>query len=374
MTMLKELTEDQIIKLSNIQLYNLTFAPLTQDIRKIEQFNSKEMDNSAICVYGATIVPIKRRIEKLSKVVNKQSPRLIIFSGGFGWDGNNIKGVSSKDLEQTWKTDQYSTRVNKRISDVMRHYPVVEEAIMEKMKEMWEEERNHPSDIDFDEYINQFVDDIIEEYMQKMMDDKQVEDYFMKMYKDKVKDGQQINFKDWLKQYIKDIIIRQFILNRCTESDFMQIIWDKVYNKDGKNKSKTIREGKSFVTCENAENCIQILQEYPDINNLIVINEWPYLLRAVLTTKKVADRLGSNISIMGIPADKSDEIGFEFKDMNDYRNVLITQIKKMVEYQDVGDMDITQYLNMTDICEDGPSIKIGDKFYESRKSKDVDRE
>ena len=374
MTMLKELTEDQIIKLSNIQLYNLTFAPLTKDIRKIEQFNSKEMDNSAICVYGATIVPIKRRIEKLSKVVNKQSPRLIIFSGGFGWDGNNIKGVSSKDLEQTWKTDQYSTRVNKRISDVMRHYPVVEEAIMEKMKEMWEEERNHPSDIDFDEYINQFVDDIIEEYMQKMMDDKQVEDYFMKMYKDKVKDGQQINFKDWLKQYIKDIFIRQFILNRCTESDFMQIIWDKVYNKDGKNKSKTIREGKSFVTCENAENCIQILQEYPDINNLIVINEWPYLLRAVLTTKKVADRLGSNISIMGIPADKSDEIGFEFKDMNDYRNVLITQINKMVEYQDVGDMDITQYLNMTDICEDGPSIKIGDKFYESRKSKDVDRE
>ena len=115
MTMLKELKEDQIVKLSNIQLYNLTFAPLTQDIRKIEQFNSKEMDNSAICVYGATIVPIKRRIEKLSKIVNKQSPRLIIFSGGFGWDGNNIKGVSSKDLEETWKTDQYSARVNKRI-------------------------------------------------------------------------------------------------------------------------------------------------------------------------------------------------------------------------------------------------------------------
>lgn len=374
MTMLKELKEDQIVKLSNIQLYNLTFAPLTQDIRKIEQFNSKEMDNSAICVYGATIVPIKRRIEKLSKIVNKQSPRLIIFSGGFGWDGNNIKGVSSKDLEETWKTDQYSARVNKRISDVMRYYPVVEEAIMEKMKEMWEEERNHPSDIDFDEYINKYIDDIMEEYMQKMMEDNQVEEYFMKMYKDQVKDVNEIDFKNWLKQYIKDIFIRQFILNRCTESDFMQIIWDKVYNKDGKNKSKTIREGKSFVTCENAENCIQILQEYPDINNLIVINEWPYLLRAVLTTKKVADRLGSNISIMGIPADKSDEIGFEFKDMNDYRNVLIAQIKKMVEYQDVGDMDITQYLNMTDICEDGPSIKIGDKFYESRKSKDVDRE
>ena len=374
MTMLKELKEDQIVKLSNIQLYNLTFAPLTQDIRKIEQFNSKEMDNSAICVYGATIVPIKRRIEKLSKIVNKQSPRLIIFSGGFGWDGNNIKGVSSKDLEETWKTDQYSARVNKRISDIMRYYPVVEEAIMEKMKEMWDKDKNHPSDIDFDEYINQFVDDIIEEYMQKMMDDKQVEDYFMKMYKDQVKDGQQVNFKDWLKQYIKDIFIRQFILNRCTESDFMQIIWDKVYNKNGAIKSKTIQEGKSFVTCENAENCLQIIQQYPDIRNLIVINEWPYLLRAILTTKKVADRLGSNIRIMGLPANKSADIGFEFSDLSDYRNVLITQIRKMVTYQDVGDMDITQYLNMTDICEDGPSIKIGDKFYESRKSKDVDRE
>lgn len=374
MTMLKELTEDKIANLSNIQLYNLTFAPLIQDVREIEQFSPEEMSHTAICVYGATILPIKRRIEKLSREVEKHSPKLIIFSGGFGWDGNNIKGVSSKDLEETWKTNQYSTRVNKRISDIMRFYPVVEEAVMEKMKDMWNKDNNHSEDIDFDEYINKFIEDMMEEYIRKMMEDQHLEEYFMKMYKEQVKDANQIDFKTWFKQYIKNIFVRQFILNRCTESDFMQIIWDKVYNKDGKIKSKTIREGKSFVTCENAENCLQILQKYPDISNLIVINEWPYLLRAILTTKKVADRLGSIVRIMGLPADRSEDIGFEFKDMDDYRNLLITQIIKMATYQDVGDMDITSYLNMSNRCEDGPSIKIGDRLYEPIKSKVKDRE
>lgn len=374
MTMLKELTEDKIRNLSNIQLYNLTFAPLTKDIKDIEQFTPGEMANSAICVYGATIVPIKRRIEKLSEVVKMHSPKLIIFSGGFGWDGNNIKGVSSKDLEETWKTSQYSTRVNKRISDVIRFYPEIEEAVMEKMKNMWNEDEHYSSRMDFDEYLNEVINDMLEEYMQKMIGDKQLEEHFTKMYKEQVKNVNEIDFRNWLKQYIKDIFIRQFILNRCTESDFMQIIWDKVYNKNGAIKSKTIQEGKSFVTCENAENCLQIIQQYPDIRNLIVINEWPYLLRAILTTKKVADRLGSNIRIMGLPANKSADIGFEFSDLSDYRNVLITQIRKMVTYQDVGDMDITQYLNMPNVCEDGPSIKIGDRFFDAIKGKAEERE
>ena len=64
----------------------------------------------------------------------------------------------------------------------------------------------------------------------------------------------------------------------------MQIIWDKVYNKDGNIKSKAIREEK--VTCENAENCLQILQNYPDIKNLIVINEWPYVKERFLQLKR----------------------------------------------------------------------------------------
>ena len=361
MIMLKDLTEDKIEKLSDTQLYNLTFAPLIQDVREIDSFTQKQMDESAICVYGATIKPIKRRMEKLAKEVKRHNPKLIIFSGGFGWDGNNFKGVTSKELEKTWTTKTYQSRVNKRISDVIHCYPEIAQAVMEKMKEMWNEDKETSSD--FDTFLNSYIEEIMEEYVQKMMHDKQFEEHLMGMYQKQIKETDKANFETWLKTYIKENFIRQFILNRCTEADFMQIIWDKVYNKDGNIKSKAIREEKSFVTCENAENCLQILQNYPDIKNLIVINEWPYVLRAVLTTKKVADRLGSNIHIMGLPADKSQDLGFEFKDMDDYRNLLITQIRKMVTYPDVGDMDITEYLNMKSFCEDGPSIKIGNRLY-----------
>ena len=59
MIMLKDLTEEKIEKLSDTQLYNLTFAPLIQDVREIDSFTQKQMDESAICVYGATIKPIK---------------------------------------------------------------------------------------------------------------------------------------------------------------------------------------------------------------------------------------------------------------------------------------------------------------------------
>ena len=363
MTMLKDLTEDKIENLSNMQLYNLTFAPLIQDIREIDAFTQKQMDESAICVYGATIKPIKRRMEKLATEVKRHNPKLIIFSGGFGWDGNNFKGATLEELEKTWKTEKYQTRVNKRISDVIQSYPEIAQEVMEKIKEMWN--RDKKSSSDFDTFLNSYIEEIMEEYVQKMMKDKQFEEHLMKMYQKQTKETDKASFETWLKTYIKENFIRQFILNRCTEADFMQIIWDKVYNKDGNIKSKAIREEKSFVTCENAENCLQILQNYSDIKNLIVINEWPYVLRAVLTTKKVADRLGSNIHIMGLPADKSQDLGFEFKDMNDYRNLLITQIRKMVTYPDVGDMEIGKYLNMENFCEDGPSIKIGNRLYSS---------
>ncbi len=372
MTMLKELTEDKILKLSNTQLYNLTFAPLIPNVKEIDSFTQKQMDESAICVYGATIKPIRRRMERLAKEVKKHNPKLIIFSGGFGWDGNNFKGASSKELEKTWKTKTYQSRVNKRISDVIHTYPEVAQAIIEKMKEMWNKDNKDSSEQDFNTYLNVFIEEVMEDYVQKMMNDKQFEEHLMELYQKT--DTDKVDFVTWLKAYIKESFIRQFVLNRCTEADFMQIIWNKVYNKDGNIKSNTVREGKSFVTCENAENCLQILQDYPDIKNLIVINEWPYLLRAVLTTQKVADRLGSNIHIMGLPADRSENLGFEFRDIEDYRNLLITQIRKMVTYPDVGDMDITEYLNMNQISPDGPSIKIGNRMYNAIKSENYDRQ
>lgn len=364
MTMLKELTEEEINGLSNTQLYNLTFAPLIPDIKNIEEFTQKQMSQSAVCVYGATIVPIKRRMEKLYQVTSKNSPGLIVFSGGFGWDGNNLKGISIEEQSKTWKTDTYMARVNKRTNDVIKHYPEIEDEVLEKMRNYWKKE-NNGSDKDFEESMDSLINDIVEEYMQKMMENPETESEFMNMYHNQTKNIPLISFSQWLKNYIKKNFVRQFILNKCSEADFMQIIWDKVYNKQGNIESKTVMDNSSVVTCENGENCLKILDEYPQIKNLIIINEWPYLLRAVLTTKKVAERLGSKVNIMGLPANVREGLGFKYKDIEDYRNGLITQIRKMVTYPDVGDMDITQYLKMKEICEGGPRIEIGDRLLES---------
>ena len=359
--MLKSLTKEQIDKLSDIQLYNIMFGPVIDMKKKIEEKGLEE--NSVVAVYGATIVPIKRRMNALMDLIDVKKPQTIIFSGGDSWDGthhnNKLRtGDAEKDKENIRR---HLKNFKERTEDMILYFPFIKDRALKDMK------KASPNPENFESSLRAYIEQEVEKTIDKMLEDPKEEKKYMEEYarinesleqtgKPKFK-----SFAEWLYSFKESRQVRTYILHYYTEADLMEMIWEEVYG--GKERTqKILLEKKSNDTSENAVECVKLFEKEreknPKLNTITLVNEWPYLLRAVLTTQKKAQEAGVDIEIDGYPADFCEGVGVQYMDIEEYRKILRTNLKKSIEYQDVGDMDITEYFNLTDLIDNGEVAKI----------------
>lgn len=91
--------------------------------------------------------------------------------------------------------------------------------------------------------------------------------------------------KKWLPKYLDNIHFMKLALHTLTEVDIMKIA------SQNQNFDNIIEDDKATNSKENAVNTVieflKLKIENPDLKKIIVVSEWQYLLRQVLTTQKV---------------------------------------------------------------------------------------
>ena len=152
---------------------------------------------------------------------------------------------------------------------------------------------------------------------------------FVKWFSEKTK-------SDWLeKQIVNEYTINQYIVNHFSEADIMNYFWS--YLGGAQTGITTCKENASNNTFENAVYCMDILKkEETPVDTMVVVSEWPYLLRAMATTKKQGDMNG--IKVLPLPAE-----GFKY-DKKFCMKLLRDEAKKIIQYEDADDVDITKYI------------------------------
>ena len=199
---------------------------------------------------------------------------------------------------------------------------------------------------------------------------KSYEQDFEKWYEEYEQDKDSgMPFFDWLYGHLDTEHRISEIIHGVTEVELMQLVM-KQGNISEKTK-KVIEDREATNTAENAENTIKeflkLREENPNLKRLIVISDWNYLLRQVLTTKKAAEDAGlEDVEIIGYPADcleRQDDgkiIIADYKDIESCKKILLGELKKIAMYDDVSDMEIPNMdeINISDFNEKGLVIRI----------------
>lgn len=343
---IKDLNVEKLRELSPQTLYNLLFGPVAEMKRELEQNGTS---NSVVAVYGATIIPIQRRIQALTELVDKSNIDSIIFSGGFGWQGVPLKDKKKEEIKEFYAKPDVVKRILNRTKDIINNCPELEQRFV----------------FDSFGYSGMGNEDLKELILDKMYHDPIFCNYAESLYKKENKDSN-LSFSDWMDEYFS-IMLSNYILNKITESEIMQILWNR--NLEAQNID-TILESNSSDTRDNARYSINKFlerkKENPKLDTLIVINEWPYLQRAVLTTKKIAKDMGVDINVVGYPAcfDKDKEWYYSSYDsfLDNPVSGVITNLSKQINYKDSPNFNIDRFLSCAGLYEGGPNIATEDTY------------
>lgn len=316
---IKDLSQEKINNLSIMQLYNLLYGPIIDNLNQVNNIK----DNAVVAVYGATIIPLLRRVRTAANFVSNSESKNVILSGGYGWEGlpRRHRDPNLKDLLK---------RTRDRIDVIRQLLPTVTEISINQINK-------DLSSISSD--IFEFVDN---EY-NRIKYDFDLDEYS-------------------LKGYIVDNLIDQYILHYMTEAELMKIIWDYNYFDIA---ADIILEDKSSITPDNAKNCLDIFkklqEDNPKLDTLLIVSDWAHLERAILTTKKIANDQGININILGLPV--SYDLDFSSIDelKNHHSNGLLKNINKLISYEEVDDYDISKYIDMNEYLDNGPLIRVRGK-------------
>lgn len=254
------------------------------------------------CVYGATITPMQRRIRALLEL-SYYNPNLkdIILSGGLGWLGVSSSNKTKEELHDIYKSATSSDKIMKRTDNILNAMPYLINNIAKLLKV-----ENNPN---------------------------------------------------------KEIIVRQYIINKLCESDLMK------YELTNKSiiTNNIILESKSNNTLENAKYSLlefKKIQESSNIKTFVIINEYPYLHRAILTTQKVARDLNIDVNILGYPASYNNDFDLFYSSFDELRynsvNGLIPNLSKEILYSDCDDFNIDPYLSKYYSIKDNIKINVND--------------
>lgn len=327
---LKSLSVEEIDKLSDLQMYNIMFGPLVNGIQDLYAFGEEELNKTCVAVYGATSKKIKDRVETAARFSSKRKPKMIIFSGGHSWDGVGIR----KDGSHTkfWSNGVYVNRLFNRSNEFCEDFSFLENVVADRM---------------IAEYVNRVLED--------MYADENLNVNLMAAYNAREESKKDYTFVKWFsertkadwkaKQILNEYTINQYIINHFSEADIMNYFWK--YLGGAQSGIHTCKENASNNTFENATYCMEILsKDAPETETMAVVSEWPYLLRAIATTKKQGDIHG--IKVLPLPAE-----GFKY-DRKMCMKLLRDEAKKIIQYDDAEDIDITDYIKMKTKIKNGP--------------------
>lgn len=183
-----------------------------------------------------------------------------------------------------------------------------------------------------------------EQYIQKRCDEikKNEKEKYEEIQRQRNQNS--VNFDEWLKSYVEHEYIKDTIIHGLTEVEAIQLDWNQYESK--KTIPDVIEDRKATNTNENAVNTIEeflkLREKNPEIKDLIVISDWQYLLRQMLTTRKAARDKGiDDINIIGYPAcaiKKRDGQGVALQgSIDDVIVVLLGELDKIGRYNDAGD-------------------------------------
>ena len=319
--MLKSLTDEEINNLDDKQLFNIVFGPilnLEYPINKVPK-DENNKDKSIAIILGATVKPIKRRLTKFYELFKSgYNPYKIMLCGGKGWK----------------RAKTASTEL------ILHCYPELED---ELLKDCIKREKLKLNDKQIQDAISSFTP----EYKNGILNKR-----IMQM---------------------TEAELMAWILNSCKHNE------NEDYSRI--NKKDVILETQSEYTNENANNCIGIIESRLkankdlDIDNMVVFNEWQYLSRAYLTIKKsmknkinqlkngneedkqIAEKL-EKIKLYAEPAEYGKNVQVSYNDIKEFRTMLKTEVKKMRDYDDVDDIDISKFINAKKVDKKCPTIEI----------------
>ncbi len=327
---LKSLSEEQIDRLSDLQIYNIMFGPLIDGVNELYGYNESELSKTCVAVYGATSKKIKDRVETAARFTNNRKPKMIIFSGGHSWDGVGIR----KDGSHTkfWGNGVYVNRLFNRSVEFFEDFTFLKDVVTDRMI------AEYTGNIIEEMYVNHNLNNALMNSYNTRSEDKK-EYTFVKWFSEKTKEEWKSN------NVVDEYTINQYIINHFSEADIMNYFWR--YLGGHQTGIVTCKENMSNNTFENALYCMDVLKkEAPETETMAVVSEWPYLLRAVVTTRKQGNING--IKILPLPAE-----GFKY-DKKMCMKLLREEAKKIIQYEDAEDVDITKYIHMRTRIKNGP--------------------
>ena len=324
---------------------HLMLVPIANMKADVENRKEK-IDDAIVAVYGASAIPLKRRIDALiplSKYVNFDNG--VFFSGGKSWTSivptSNEFAVSDEELDyylarmnyiqnkNEKKAKDYSTQekelirkrllrekiistiynsnydikstknhnVADRIKVLMQTFPEIKEALKKQEEAKWNEylkdfkSKYAISENDqlpeFTSYEEMYKNSIEKERVFILNQSSEKQKYY-DIYKKEKKETEanETDFSEkWLPEYLDNNHFKKLALHSLTEVDIMKIASKNL------NLQKIIEDREATNSKENAVNTVieflKLKLENPNLKNIIVVSEWQYLLRQVLTTQKV---------------------------------------------------------------------------------------
>ncbi len=188
---------------------------------------------------------------------------------------------------------------------------------------------------------------------------------------DNIKEKFKLLYKkyDITKEAFEDFIIRQ------SESDMME---SKMQETSTLQDLTLYRDEHSKNSKENAEYTVEkfidLRNENPELKRLVVISDWPYLLRQLLTTQKSMIDRGEDFEVTGYPSATNEHIGIDYDNLDNMikgpdTRALLPNLRSIVNYAQKGDVDgefdVEYYIKHKGLIDGGPSIYIGSKILSS---------
>lgn len=146
---IKDLSKEELISFEEITLYNLLYGAVAEMQKEIPPKNNDS--RSVVAVYGATIIPIKRRMAALNSLITKTNIDSMIFSGGFGWQGYQPRNITIEELKIEYKKPEVQKKILKRAKAIIENCPDVKGAFIKDVLGYTDENPETLSELIIDE-------------------------------------------------------------------------------------------------------------------------------------------------------------------------------------------------------------------------------
>ena len=405
---MKQKLESSSSKINNavVAVYGATTYPLLRRMNALNKLSKYvNLDNGIIISGGrswTSVVPtsytFRPSLREINDYISNSNKKLSQYNQ------EEIEEIENKIKQE--KITKYIQMKNKlirrRAYDILKEFPTVKEQLYNREKEIWESyledykkeyekaqknNSNNPMEIppkykNYDDMYDDFLNEKVSKT--KNCSAKELKDLYNIYRNEKIKEHKKTpGFQNWYKKYKKNTSIgvpffkwlkayydkqhyEELVLRNITEVDLMKIKLNHLSEEQV--CSNIVEDKKATNSAENAINTvkefIKLKEKNPELKQLIVLSEWQYLLRQVLTTQKAAKDLGlDNIEIIGYPAniDYQNNIDMKFNDLKSYRNAFKLDLKKIATYADVADYSLEDRSKESNLDENAPKIFIGEK-------------